>query len=131
MVEENPLLSPEQVYVCSAEKVDIPREGSFSPIICMFKAMTVVVAHAFTTSQSAKAHKVLFQRIFAIVEADTGQQVQHIHGTGWDTIITDEHHGLAIVLWVAPNHFMSLHHMTMQSSAFVFVSSTTPPMSVI
>ncbi|KIJ39135.1 hypothetical protein M422DRAFT_258014 [Sphaerobolus stellatus SS14] len=121
MVEENSLLPPEQVYVRSAEKIDIPGEGSFSLIICMFKAMNtffkrihrwqefkieawfpeyswfVVIACAFTTSQSAKAHKVLFQRIFAIVEADTGQQVQfrHIHGTGWDTIIADEHRGQA------------------------------------
>ncbi|KIJ23167.1 hypothetical protein M422DRAFT_276315 [Sphaerobolus stellatus SS14] len=61
---------------------------------------SVVVARAFTTSQSAAAHHVLFKRIFEIVEADTGQQVQfrHIHGTGWDTIIADEHRGQALGL---------------------------------
>ncbi|KIJ46297.1 hypothetical protein M422DRAFT_250346 [Sphaerobolus stellatus SS14] len=136
MVEESSILPPEQAYVRSAEKIDIPGEGSFSLIICMFKAMSelllrtkrpsidtsfkrihrwqefeieawfpeysrsVVVARAFITSQSARAHKILFQRIFDIVEGDTGQQVQfrHIHGTGWDTIIADEHRGQALGL---------------------------------
>ncbi|KIJ36290.1 hypothetical protein M422DRAFT_261437 [Sphaerobolus stellatus SS14] len=60
----------------------------------------VVVARAFTTSQSAAAHHIRFKRIFEIVKADTGQQVQfrHIHGTGWDTIIADEHRGQALGL---------------------------------
>ncbi|KIJ29832.1 hypothetical protein M422DRAFT_268703 [Sphaerobolus stellatus SS14] len=134
MVEESSILPPEQAYVRSAEKIDIPGEGSFSLIICMFKAMSelllrtkrpsidasfkrihhwqefeieawfpeysrsVVVARAFITSQSARAHKIFFQRIFDIVEGDTGQQIQfrHIHGTGWDTIIADEHRGQAL-----------------------------------
>ena len=60
--------------------------------------LAVVVCRAFTTSQSAEAHRILFQRIFEIVEADTGKQVQfhHIHGTGWDTVIADEHRGQAL-----------------------------------
>ncbi|KIJ28725.1 hypothetical protein M422DRAFT_269933 [Sphaerobolus stellatus SS14] len=59
-----------------------------------------VVCRAFTSSQSADAHRILFRRIFEIVEADTGQQVQfrHIHGNGWDTVIGDEHRGKALDL---------------------------------
>ncbi|KIJ42824.1 hypothetical protein M422DRAFT_253914 [Sphaerobolus stellatus SS14] len=124
----------EQVYVQCAETYESPSERKFTIIICMFKAMSVlllqakrpsmdtsfkrihgwqefeseawfaeyarsvVVCRAFTSSQSAEAHRILFQRIFEIVEADTGQQVQfrHIHGSGWDTVIGDEHRGQAL-----------------------------------
>ncbi|KIJ38133.1 hypothetical protein M422DRAFT_259286 [Sphaerobolus stellatus SS14] len=118
MIEANASLPSDEVYVRCAEKHDIPGEKSFSLIICMFKRMSelllqfeieawfpkysrsIVVARAFTTSQSAAAHQILFRRIFEIVEADTGQQVQfrHIHGAGWDTIIADEHRGQALGL---------------------------------
>ncbi|KIJ32919.1 hypothetical protein M422DRAFT_265259 [Sphaerobolus stellatus SS14] len=112
-IEENHLLPPEQVYVLCAETYESPGERKFTIIICMFKAMefefeawfaeyarSVVVCRAFTSSQSAEAHRILFQRIFEIVEADTGQQVQfrHIHGSGWDTVIGDEHRGQALGL---------------------------------
>ncbi|KIJ47868.1 hypothetical protein M422DRAFT_248459 [Sphaerobolus stellatus SS14] len=158
IVEENSLLPPDQVYVRSAEKIDIPGEGSFSLIIYMFKTMkfeieawfpeysrSVVIAHAFTTSQSAKTHKVLFQRIFAIVEADTGQQVQfqHIHRTGWDTIITDEHRGQALGLglclqdicrntsgycsvdWTKPLHVLTPYDHTKRCLRICFQHYTT------
>ncbi|KIJ51998.1 hypothetical protein M422DRAFT_243573 [Sphaerobolus stellatus SS14] len=94
MIEENHLLPPEQVYVRCAETYESPGERKFTIII------SVVVYRAFTSSQSAEAHRILFQRMFEIVEADTGQQFQfrHIHGSGWDTVIGDEHRGQALGL---------------------------------
>jgi hypothetical protein len=58
----------------------------------------VVCTRAFITSQSAAAHKYLFQRIFSIVEHDTGQPVhfRHIHGVGFETIVADAHKGQAL-----------------------------------
>ncbi|KAG2086384.1 uncharacterized protein F5147DRAFT_588546 [Suillus discolor] len=49
----------------------------------------VVSARAFTTSQSVKAHLILFQRIFDIASADTGQSFsfRHIHGFGCEIVI--------------------------------------------
>ncbi|KIJ27110.1 hypothetical protein M422DRAFT_271724 [Sphaerobolus stellatus SS14] len=111
MVEENSLLPPGQVYAMSELflRTTQPSIDTSSKRIHRWQefeieawfpeySRSVVIARAFTTSQSAKAHKFLFQQIFAIVEADTGQQVQfrHIHGTGWDTIIADEHRGQAL-----------------------------------
>ncbi|KIJ43707.1 hypothetical protein M422DRAFT_252951 [Sphaerobolus stellatus SS14] len=59
---------------------------------------SIVVARAYVNSQSADAHLVLFQRIFAIAAADTGREVRiwHIHGDGLDTITADRHRGQAI-----------------------------------
>ncbi|KAF8582842.1 hypothetical protein K439DRAFT_1350218 [Ramaria rubella] len=61
---------------------------------------SIVVAHAFTTSQSAEAHRILFNRIFAIVHEDTGKTVQfrHIHSVGFDTFMADRHLGQALGL---------------------------------
>ncbi|KAF8587967.1 hypothetical protein K439DRAFT_1652094 [Ramaria rubella] len=57
-------------------------------------------SHAFTTSQSATAHHILFNRMFAIVCEDTGKSVQfrHIHGDGFDTFMADGHVGQALGL---------------------------------
>ncbi|KAF8589726.1 hypothetical protein K439DRAFT_1331859, partial [Ramaria rubella] len=59
---------------------------------------SIVVARAFTTSQSAEAHHILFNRIFAIVCEDTGHTVQfhHIHGDGFDTFVANGHIGQAL-----------------------------------
>ncbi|KAF8157089.1 hypothetical protein B0H34DRAFT_798402 [Crassisporium funariophilum] len=59
---------------------------------------SVVSARAFTTSQSAMAHLILFTRIFDIAQADTGLPVQfyHIHGKGFRTWIADAHKGQAL-----------------------------------
>ncbi|KAF8576068.1 hypothetical protein K439DRAFT_1541551, partial [Ramaria rubella] len=61
---------------------------------------SIVVAHAFTTSQSADAHHILFNRIFAIVRKDTGHTVRfrHIHGDGFDTFVANGHIGQALGL---------------------------------
>jgi hypothetical protein len=58
----------------------------------------VVGARAFTTSQSASAHLLLFTRIFEIAEADTGIPVRfhHLHGQGFKTWIADAHKGQAL-----------------------------------
>lgn len=58
----------------------------------------VVAARAFTTSQSAAAHLILFRRIFEIVANDTGIQVSfyHIHGIGIETVVADAHRGQAL-----------------------------------
>jgi len=58
----------------------------------------IVVARAFTTSQSADAHQILFRRIFSIAEKDTGQsfRFRHIHGEGLDTVTADGHRGQAL-----------------------------------
>jgi len=55
----------------------------------------VVCSHAFTTSQSAKAHFVLFKHIVEIASQDTSLPIQfkHIHGQGFETWIADVHKG--------------------------------------
>ncbi|KAG1788472.1 uncharacterized protein HD556DRAFT_1245206, partial [Suillus plorans] len=61
---------------------------------------SVVGARAFTTSQTAKAHVILFQRIFEIASTNTGLPIMfhHIHGTGFKTIIADSHKGQGLGL---------------------------------
>lgn len=52
-------------------------------------------ARAFTTSQSAEAHHILFWHIFTIAQQDTNLLVQfhHIHGCGIEAVIADGHKG--------------------------------------
>ncbi|KAK7022501.1 hypothetical protein R3P38DRAFT_3317686 [Favolaschia claudopus] len=59
---------------------------------------SVVGTRAFTTSQSAEAHLILFTRIFEIAAADTGIpcRFRHIHGEGFELWITDAHKGQAL-----------------------------------
>ncbi|KAF8833986.1 hypothetical protein BDN67DRAFT_915867, partial [Paxillus ammoniavirescens] len=61
---------------------------------------SVVSARAFTTSQSANAHVILFRRIFDIAREDTGIPVRffHIHGVGIETVVADGHWGQALGL---------------------------------
>ncbi|KAH7903935.1 hypothetical protein BJ138DRAFT_1019827 [Hygrophoropsis aurantiaca] len=61
---------------------------------------SVVGARAFTTSQSAEAHFILFRRIFEIVEQDTGVPATfyHIHGTGFESVVADGHKGQGLGL---------------------------------
>ncbi|KAG2137941.1 hypothetical protein DEU56DRAFT_736613 [Suillus clintonianus] len=61
---------------------------------------SVVSARAFTTSQSAKAHLILFQRIFDIASADTGLSFSfcHIHGSGCEIVVADSHKGQGLGL---------------------------------
>ncbi|KAG2116152.1 hypothetical protein DEU56DRAFT_748432 [Suillus clintonianus] len=61
---------------------------------------SVTGARAFTTSQSAQAHLILFQRIFQIAEEDTGLSVSfyHIHGTGYESVVADGHMGQGLGL---------------------------------
>lgn len=58
----------------------------------------VVGTRAFTTSQSAQAHLILFTRIFEIAHSDTGVpcRFRHIHGEGFEVWITDAHKGQAL-----------------------------------
>jgi hypothetical protein len=57
----------------------------------------VIETRAFTTSQSAEAHLILFTRIFEIAFEDTGVscRFRHIHGEGFELWITDAHKGQA------------------------------------
>ncbi|KAF5313764.1 hypothetical protein D9619_013715 [Psilocybe cf. subviscida] len=59
---------------------------------------SVVSVRAFTTSQSADAHFVLFRRIFEIAVSDTNLpvQFQYIHGSGFLVWIADAHKGQAL-----------------------------------
>ncbi|KAF8122014.1 hypothetical protein EV363DRAFT_1405257 [Boletus edulis] len=65
-----------------------------------FHQRSMVLARAFTTSQSADAHVFLLRRIFSIAEQDTGVPVTffHIHGTGIESVVADGHHGQALGL---------------------------------
>jgi hypothetical protein len=58
----------------------------------------VIGTRAFTTSQSAEAHLILFTRIFEIAFEDTGVscRFRHIHGEGFELWITDAHKGQAL-----------------------------------
>ncbi|KAF8587722.1 hypothetical protein K439DRAFT_1614148 [Ramaria rubella] len=70
-------------------------EAWFPEYLC-----SIVVARAFTTSQSAEAHHILFNRIFLIVHKDTGEIVKfcHIHGVSFETFMADGHVGQALGL---------------------------------
>ncbi|KAJ7234827.1 hypothetical protein C8J57DRAFT_1531331 [Mycena rebaudengoi] len=59
---------------------------------------SVIGTRAFTTSQSAEAHVILFTRIFEIAFGDTGLpcRFRHIHGKGFELWITDSHKGQAL-----------------------------------
>ncbi|KAJ7825992.1 hypothetical protein B0H14DRAFT_2368572, partial [Mycena olivaceomarginata] len=59
---------------------------------------SVIGTRAFTTSQSAEAHLILFTRIFEIVFEDTGVscRFRHIHVEGFELWITDAHKGQAL-----------------------------------
>ncbi|KAF8126785.1 hypothetical protein EV363DRAFT_1298507 [Boletus edulis] len=56
---------------------------------------SIVSTRAFTTSQSAEAHFILFSRIFAIAKSDTGLSVKfhHIDGNGIQSVVADGHKG--------------------------------------
>ncbi|KAF8591037.1 hypothetical protein K439DRAFT_1650871 [Ramaria rubella] len=113
-------LPSDNQYVPCVEKHDIPGEGTFSLVICMFCRMntllsltkrpsidtsfkrldkwqefeieawfpeyhcSIVIARAFTTSQSAAAHLILFTCIFAI---------------GFDSVVADGHRGQGLGLF--------------------------------
>ncbi|KAJ7648009.1 hypothetical protein FB45DRAFT_1102588 [Roridomyces roridus] len=59
---------------------------------------SVIGTRAFTTSQSAQAHLILFTRIFEIAQADTGIpcRFRHIHGDGFELWIADSHKGQSL-----------------------------------
>ncbi|KAJ7265241.1 hypothetical protein C8J57DRAFT_1069413, partial [Mycena rebaudengoi] len=59
---------------------------------------SVIGTRAFTTSQSAEAHVILYTRIFEIAFGDTGLpcRFRHIHGEGFELWITDSHKGQAL-----------------------------------
>ena len=60
--------------------------------------VAVVVARAFTNSQSSDAHLILFRRIYEIASQDSGSSVHlhHIHGSGNKTVVADAHRGQAL-----------------------------------
>lgn len=66
----------------------------------------VVLARAFTTSQSAEAHLILFRRIFDIAQQDIGVPVQffHIHGVGIESVVADGHRGQALGEFFLPHY---------------------------
>ncbi|KAJ6565296.1 hypothetical protein DFH09DRAFT_919678 [Mycena vulgaris] len=59
---------------------------------------SVIGTRAFTTSQSAEAHLILFTRIFDIAHEDTGVPCHFrlIHGDGFELWIADAHKGQAL-----------------------------------
>ena len=61
-------------------------------------SLVIVVARAFTTSQSTAAHDILFRLIFSIVEKDTSQPLRfcHIDGDGINTFMADGYKGQAL-----------------------------------
>lgn len=56
------------------------------------------VCRAFVTSESAEAHRKLFEEIDVIVKLDTAHslKVHYMHGEGWQVITMDEHKGQAL-----------------------------------
>jgi hypothetical protein len=84
---------------------------SFFLIQLSVQFVAVVVARAIVTSQSADAHCILFQRIFAIAEADTALPVQfsYLHGTGIDSVTADGHRGQGLGTYIC---IFSLFSMT-------------------
>ena len=67
-------------------------------LFCDSLEIALVVCRAFTTSQSAEAHRELFMRIFKIAESDTNRplRLNYIHGAGIEVIVADSHKGQAI-----------------------------------
>ncbi|KAF8580568.1 hypothetical protein K439DRAFT_1619681 [Ramaria rubella] len=99
LLTEHHELPPDDQYIRCVEKHDIPGEEFEIEAWFLEYLHLIVVARVFTTSQLAATHLILFTRIFAIVEQDTGQIVhfRHIHGEGFETVVVDGHHGQA---WV-------------------------------
>lgn len=64
----------------------------------MQPVIAIVVACAFTTSESADAHFTLFTRIFEIAKHDTGLEVSfhYMSGHGIQSIVADGHRGQAL-----------------------------------
>ena len=60
--------------------------------------IAIVVARAFTTSESADAHLTLFTRIFEIAKHDTGLEVSfhYMSGRGIQSVVADGHRGQAL-----------------------------------
>jgi hypothetical protein len=80
-------------------------ESLFVPSSIQIDGFSAVVsARAFTTSQSAKAHLILFQRIFDIASADTGLpfSFRHIHGFGCEIVVADSHKGQGLGMFNHP-----------------------------
>lgn len=75
-------------------------KDTLSVLICtaFTPNLAVVGVRAFTTSQSAEAHVILFQRIFDFATEDTKIPVRfnHIHGSGFLLWIADAHMGQAL-----------------------------------
>ncbi|KAJ7769144.1 hypothetical protein DFH07DRAFT_769047 [Mycena maculata] len=109
-------LPEDEQYVRCAEKHTL-EDGTIFYLVISFKRLSgrwqefemetweldrmksVIGTRAFTTSQSAAAHLILFTRIFEIVFEDTGVscRFRHIHGEGFELWITDAHKGQALV----------------------------------
>ena len=66
-----------------------------SLVLC---ATALVVARAFSTSESSEAHYLLFSRIFEIAQRDTGLEVtfHYISERGIQSIVADGHRGQAL-----------------------------------
>ena len=70
----------------------------------------IVSTRAFTTSQSAEAHFILFSRIFDIARSNTGLSVKfhHIDGYGIQSVVADGHKGQGLGKYNL-NKSVSLH----------------------
>lgn len=61
-------------------------------------SIAIVVAQAFSTSETLEAHYLLFSRIFEIAQQDTGLEVtfHYISGRGIQSIVADGHRRQAL-----------------------------------
>ncbi|KIJ22472.1 hypothetical protein M422DRAFT_277086 [Sphaerobolus stellatus SS14] len=62
------------------------------------KMRSVTCSRVFISSQSAEAHRIMFEKIFELVHEDTGHHVQfkYIHGNDIETVVADAHKGQAM-----------------------------------
>lgn len=79
--------------------------------------VAIIGARAFTTTQSAQAHFILFRRIFEIATADTGCAVRfhYMHGEGIQTIVADAHKGQGLGEYIFL-HSRLVNHSTIQQA---------------
>ncbi|EJD33115.1 hypothetical protein AURDEDRAFT_155120, partial [Auricularia subglabra TFB-10046 SS5] len=84
---------------------------------------SITCARVFLNLLSAEAHKLVLQDIYGIVEEDCEAPLQfsYMHGTGWDTVIADEHSGEALgfgqfALWVAVKTLLATNAFTTMSA---------------
>ncbi|KAF8576627.1 hypothetical protein K439DRAFT_1655220 [Ramaria rubella] len=104
LLTEHRELPPDDQYVRCVEKHDIPGEGTFSLIICMFRRMSALLSLTKQPSIDTSFKRLNNWQEFEI-EAWFPEYLRcqivrfrHIHGEGFDSVVADGHRGQGLGL---------------------------------